>query len=72
MRHHHPQHIYSRGLLGLGLVRNDAPIPQETGGPNEFRGLCGVGVENGDIFVETGVREEVWDVEQLVNRLGGG
>ena len=25
----------------LGLVREDAPNPQETGGPREFRGLAG-------------------------------
>ena len=35
------QHIYSRGLLGLCLVREDAPNPQETGGPWEFRDLEG-------------------------------
>jgi hypothetical protein len=41
-----PQHIYSRGLPGLGLIREDAPNSQETGGPREFRGLveCCVGV----------------------------
>jgi hypothetical protein len=31
-----PQHINSRGLSGLGLVR-DAPNPQKTEGPREFR-----------------------------------
>jgi hypothetical protein len=36
-----PQHTYSRGLLGLGSVREDSPNPQETGGPREFRGLVG-------------------------------
>jgi hypothetical protein len=36
-----PQHIYSRGLLGLGLVREDVPNPQETEGPREFRDLVG-------------------------------
>jgi hypothetical protein len=30
-----PQHIYSRGLLGLDSVREDAPTPQETWGPRE-------------------------------------
>jgi hypothetical protein len=29
------------GLPGLGTVREDAPIPQETGGPRDFRGLVG-------------------------------
>jgi hypothetical protein len=33
-----PQHIYSRGLQGLGLVKDDTPNPQETGGPKEFKG----------------------------------
>jgi hypothetical protein len=37
------QQIYSRGLLGLGLVREDVPNPQETGGPRDFRGLVGWG-----------------------------
>jgi hypothetical protein len=36
-----PQHIYSRGLLDLGLVRDGAPHPHETGGPTEFRGMVG-------------------------------
>jgi len=35
------QHIYSRGFPGLGSVREDAPNPQETGGPRRFRGLVG-------------------------------
>jgi hypothetical protein len=34
-------HIYSSGLLGLCSFRNDAPNPQETGGPREFRGQVG-------------------------------
>ena len=33
------QHIYSRGLLGLGSVREDTPNPQETGGPREWGSL---------------------------------
>jgi hypothetical protein len=47
-----PQHIYSRGLLGLGSVREDAPNPQETEGPREFRGL--ESGEGRDILIETG------------------
>jgi hypothetical protein len=41
-----PQHTYSRGLPGLCSFRDDAPNPQETGGPRKFRGQlgCGVGV----------------------------
>jgi hypothetical protein len=34
-----PQHAYSRGLLDLGSTRDDAPNPQETRVPREFRGL---------------------------------
>ena len=37
-----PQNIYSRGLLGLGLVRDDAPNHQETGDLREFSGLVGL------------------------------
>jgi hypothetical protein len=50
-----PQHIYSRGLLGLGWVRENALNPQESGGPREFRGLvgCGIGGRGGYIFMET-------------------
>ena len=35
------QHVYNRGLLGLGLVREDVPNPQETGDLREFRGQVG-------------------------------
>jgi hypothetical protein len=38
-----PQHTYSRGLPGLCSFRDDAPNPQETGGPREFRGQMGLG-----------------------------
>jgi hypothetical protein len=31
-------------LPGLDSVREDAPNPQETGGPREWRGLVGLGV----------------------------
>jgi hypothetical protein len=48
-----PQHIYRRGLAGLSLARKDAPNPQETGEPREFRGLVGWG-GGGDILLETG------------------
>jgi len=36
-----PPHIYSRGLLGLGSVRENVPNPQETGIPREWGGLVG-------------------------------
>ena len=58
-----PQHIYSRGLLGLGLLREDAPNPQETGGPREFRGLLGCGWEVGTSLWRQG-GEKVFDVEE--------
>ena len=37
-----PQHIYSRGLLGLDLITEDSLNPQEIGGPMEFGALCEV------------------------------
>jgi hypothetical protein len=60
-----PTHIYSRGLLGLGSVREDAPNPQETGGPREFRGL---GFEMcGDILLGTGWgrKYEMWNSRRV-------
>jgi hypothetical protein len=36
-----PTH-YSRGLLGLDLIREDSLNPQEIGGPREYGALCGV------------------------------
>jgi hypothetical protein len=33
--------MYSRGLAGLDLVREDAPTLQETGGPREWGVLMG-------------------------------
>jgi hypothetical protein len=38
-----PQHTYTGGKPGLGLVREDAPNPQEIGGTREFRSLVGKG-----------------------------
>jgi hypothetical protein len=43
-----PQHTYSRGLLDLDSVREDAPNPQETGSPREIQGLVGWGLGVGD------------------------
>ena len=54
--------------MGLHSVREDAPNPQETGGLREFRGLGG----RGGILMETGGREEAWDVEQLEDGMEGG
>jgi hypothetical protein len=56
------QHIYSRGLLGLDLVRKDAPNRQEIEDFREFRVLVRWGW-SGKILVETGgERKEVWHV----------
>ena len=33
-----PKHTYSRGFPGGCSFRDDAPKPQKTGGPKEFRG----------------------------------
>jgi hypothetical protein len=38
-----PQHVYGRGPLGLGSVREDVPNPQKTGCAREFRRLVGWG-----------------------------
>jgi len=62
-----PQHIYSRGMLSLGSIKEDAPNPQETGGPREFRGLVVVGTSSWRQWV----REEIWDVEQSDSGPGG-
>jgi hypothetical protein len=35
------KHTYSRGLPSQCSIRDDAPNPQETGGPSEFRGHVG-------------------------------
>jgi hypothetical protein len=43
--------MYSRGLPGLCSFRDDAPNPQENGGPREFRGQVGWG---GGTHVEAG------------------
>ena len=56
-------------MLGLSSIREDASNLQETGGLGEFRGLVGWGLSGVDILVETGGREEVWNVEQLANEL---
>jgi hypothetical protein len=62
-----PQHTYSRGLLGLCSFRDDAPNPQETGGPREFRGQVG----GGTFTWRQGGGEEVWDVDQSEGGWGG-
>ena len=63
------QHTYNRGLPGLCSFRDDAPNPQETGGPREFRGQVGWGM--GHPRGDRVGREEVWDVEQSEGGWGG-
>jgi hypothetical protein len=55
----------------MGLVREDAPNPQETRDPREFRGLVGWGLGAGDILMETGDKEEVWNVDPSEGGVGG-
>jgi hypothetical protein len=55
---------------GLYSIRDDAPNPQEMGGPREFRGQVVWVVGRRDILVETVGDEEVWDVEQSDGRWG--
>jgi hypothetical protein len=55
------QHTYSGVLPGLFLFRDDAPNPQETEGPKEFRGQVAWEVGTSTWRKEGG--EEVWDVE---------
>ena len=57
--------------MGLCSFRDDAPNPQETGGPREFS-VGGWGGGEG-IHVKMGCgREEVWDVEQTEGGWGWG
>jgi hypothetical protein len=65
-----PQHTYNRGLPGLCSFRNDAPSPQETGGPREFRGQVGWGV--GNIHLETGVWGGGMGCGTVRGLMGGG
>jgi hypothetical protein len=47
-----PPNTYTAEDCQSGLIREDAPNPQETGGPRMFRGLVGSGLRVGDILVE--------------------
>ena len=51
----------------MGSVRKDAPNPQETGGPREFRSLVGWEVVGGDILMKTGDgrRYEMWNSQSV-------
>jgi hypothetical protein len=60
-----PTHIQQR------TAREDAPNPQETGGPREFRGLVVVVGVRISLWRQ-GSGEEVWDVEQSEGGPGGG
>ena len=57
----------------MDSVREDAPNPQETGGPREFRGLMRWGMDRwGHPCRDGGVRgKEVWGMEQSEGELGG-
>jgi hypothetical protein len=58
---------HSRALPSLCSLRDEAPNPQGTGDPREFRGQVGLG----GIQVEMGWGgEEVWDVEQSEDEWG--
>jgi hypothetical protein len=68
---------YSRGLLGLGSVREYAANPQETGGHMEWGGLVGwrgssslMEMKGGGIGCGTSwrldcEREKIWTVKKL-------
>jgi hypothetical protein len=45
-----PTHTQQRTAV-LGSLGEDAPNPQETGGPREFRGLVESGLGGGDILL---------------------
>jgi hypothetical protein len=64
-----PPTTYSRGLSHLCSFRDDAPNPQETGGPGEYRGQMGFGV--GISTWRQGGGDEAWDMEQLEGRWRG-
>jgi hypothetical protein len=59
-----PTHIYSRGMLGLGLVREDAPNPQETRG-REFRDLVGWGVGSSSWRQGAGRKYGMWNCQRV-------
>ena len=63
--------MYSIGLPGMSLVKEDAPNPQKTGDPRS-REVWSSGGEGGDILVEMKAGEDVWDVEQSEGGPGGG
>jgi hypothetical protein len=67
-------YINTRGLLGLGSVREAAPNPQETGGPRECRGpveleVVGMGGWGRASSWKQQGWEGVWDMEQKGNKI---
>ena len=52
--------------------RDDAPNPQETGGPRQFRGQVGWRDRDRDPHRDGWFGKEVWDVEQLEDGVVGG
>jgi hypothetical protein len=64
------QHTNSRGFLGLCSFRDDAPNPQETGGPGSLEVRWGWGWGWGHPHGDRWDGEELWGVEQLEGRCG--
>ena len=60
-----PKNIYSRGLLGLHSVREDAPNPHETGGPRKWRGLMGGGLGRYILLEKVGRRYGIWNSQRV-------
>ena len=66
-----PQHTYSRGLPGLCSFIDDAPNPQETGGPRKFRGQVGWG-DGASTWRRVGRRCGMWSSHRVDWGKGNG
>jgi hypothetical protein len=62
-----PPLIYIRGLLSLGLLKEDSPNLQEPEGPREFRGLVGWGLGVGTSLGRQGTwrRYGMWNSQRV-------
>jgi hypothetical protein len=67
-----PQHIYSRGLLGLGSSEKMHLTLKRLEAPWSLEFWLDGAVVGGDILMEPGGGEEVWGVEQLDSGRGRG